>query len=87
MQSKKARRKGCQLYVALVKDLEEETPPHLEDYTILKGFSDVFPDDLLKLPPKREFDFSIDLVPGAKPQSKVPYRMTSTEMYELNTQL
>ena len=67
--------------------LRKETPPRLEDYAILKEFSDVFPDDLPKLPPKREFNFSIDFVPRVEPQSNVPYRMTSTEMYELNTQL
>ena len=87
MQIKKARRKGCQLYVALVKDLEEDTLACLEDYVNLKEFSDVFPDDFLDLPPQREFNFSIDLVPRAEPHSRVPYRITSIEMYELNTQL
>ena len=86
MQLKKAKRKGCQLYVAHVKDLDD-TSLSLEDYPILQEFKDVFPDELSELPPKREFDFSIDLMPGTEPQSKVPYRMTTTEMYELKVQL
>ena len=67
MQLRKARRKGCQMYVALVKNLKEETPPHLEDYAILQEFRDLFLDDFLELPPKWEFNFSIDLILGAKP--------------------
>ena len=86
MQLKKAKRKGCQLFVAHIKDLEDPIPS-IEDYLILQEFRDVFPEELPELPPKREFDFSIDIKPGAEPQSKAPYRMTTTEMYELKVQL
>ena len=86
MQLKKAKRKGCQLFVAHIKDLEDPIPS-IEDYPILQEFRDVFPEELPELPPKREFDFSIDIKPGAEPQSKAPYRMTNTEMYELKVQL
>lgn len=47
----------------------------------------MFPSDFPKLPLNREFNFSIDLVLGEKPQSKVSYHMASIEIYELNTQL
>ena len=86
MQLKKAKRKGCQLYVIHVKDLENPIPS-IEDYPNLWEFQDVFPEDLPELPPKREFDFSIDIKPGAEPQSKAPYRMTTTKMYKLKVQL
>ena len=79
---KKAKRKVCYLYVAHIKDLEDPIPS-INDYPILWEFQDVFLEDLPKLPPKREFDFSIDIKTRAKPQSKAPYRMTTTEMYKL----
>ena len=67
----KAKRKGCQLYVAHVKDLEDLIPS-IDDYPILQEFWDVFPEDLPKLPLKREFDFSIDIKLGVEPQSRHP---------------
>ena len=59
----------------------------LSQILILREFSDVFPDDLPGLPPKREIDFHIDLVPGSSPISKAPYRMAPLELAELKTQL
>ena len=49
--------------------------PSLEDILIAKKFTDVFPDDLPGLPPNREIEFTIDLIPGTIPISKLPYRM------------
>jgi len=46
-----------------------------------------FPEELPGLPPPREIDFEIELVPGAQPISKTPYRMAPTELKELKTQL
>ncbi|MCI85797.1 cellular nucleic acid-binding protein, partial [Trifolium medium] len=43
-------------------------------------FTDVFPDDILDLPPEREVEFSIDIVPGTSPISMAPYRMSATEL-------
>ena len=47
----------------------------------------MFPDEILGIPPKRDIDFTIDLVPGAAPVSKTPYRMSTPEMLELKMQL
>ena len=47
----------------------------------------VFPDEIPGLPPKRDIDFTIELVPGAAPMSKTPYRMSTPEMLELKMQL
>jgi hypothetical protein len=58
----------------------------LEDYSILRGFEDVF-EELPRLPPKRDIDFSIDLMIGAAPVSKTPYRMSIPELKELQVQL
>ncbi|GKG30443.1 hypothetical protein Tco_0422931, partial [Tanacetum coccineum] len=49
--------------------------PKLEDITLIRNFSKVFPDDLLVLPPSREVKFRIDLIPGAMPIAKSPYRL------------
>ena len=59
----------------------------LEDVPVVRDFLDVFPDDLLGLPPEREIDFPIDLVPDTSPISLPPYRMSPIELKELKTQL
>ena len=53
----------------------------------MKEFSYVFPEEILKLPLKRELDFTIELVPGAVPNSKDPYWMNILELNELKLQL
>ena len=47
----------------------------------------MFPSEILGMPPKRDIDFCIDLVPGAEPISRAPYRMTTQELSELRLQL
>ncbi|GJS17378.1 putative reverse transcriptase domain-containing protein [Tanacetum coccineum] len=59
----------------------------LEDIVIVRKFIEVFPDDLSGLPPSREFKFRIDLIPGAMPVSKSPYRLAPSKMEELSRQL
>jgi len=54
---------------------------------IVQEFMDVFPDEILGLPPKREIEFAIDLIPRARPVSITPYRMAPTELAELKKQL
>lgn len=61
--------------------------PRLEDIPVVQDFSDVFSDDLHGLPPNREIEFSIDLIPGTAPISQPPYRMAPKELKELKTQL
>ena len=53
----------------------------------MREFPDVFPEDLSGLPPDREIEFSIDLLPGSSPISKAPYRMAPVELRELKAQL
>lgn len=77
IQLKRAQRKGCAIYAVHIKDLGDDKN-RLDAHPILQDFQDVFPKELLGLPPKREFDFTIDLHPGTKPQSKAPYKMETT---------
>ena len=87
MQLKKLCRKGFQLYAAHILEATGDETPRLEDYQVLQEFNDVFPDEIPGLPPMREIDFTIELVPGAAPMSKTPYRMSTPEMLELKMQL
>ena len=47
----------------------------------------MFLDEIPELPPKRDIDFTIELVPGVAPMSKKPYRMSTQEMLDLIMQL
>jgi len=58
-----------------------------EEMFVVQEFMDVFPDEIPGLPPKREIEFAIDLIPGASPVSISPYRMAPTELAELKKQL
>ena len=74
MQLKKCIRNGCQVYgIQVTNLLEKEDKPKLEDFAILHEFRDMFVDEIPELPPRREIDFSIDLLPGSAPISKAPY--------------
>ena len=70
----------------VLEETENETPK-LEEFHVLQEFRDVFPDEVLGLPPKRDIDFIIELVPRATPVSKTPYKMSTPEMLELKMQL
>lgn len=47
----------------------------------------MFPDEVLGLPPRRELEFTIDLVPSTMHNSRAPYQMTPLELHEFKTQL
>ncbi|GJS03173.1 putative reverse transcriptase domain-containing protein [Tanacetum coccineum] len=64
--------------------LEEK---RLEDVPIVRDFPEVFPKDLSGLSPMRQVEFQIDLVSGAAPVARAPYRLAPSEFQELPTQL
>ena len=70
----------------VMEEAENETI-RLEDYPILLEFKDVFPDEILGIAPKRDIDFTIELVLGIAPVSKTPYGMSTLDMLELKMQL
>ncbi|GJT65120.1 putative reverse transcriptase domain-containing protein [Tanacetum coccineum] len=55
-----------------------------EDIVVVKDFPEVFPDDLSGLPPAREIEFRIELIPGATPVAKSPYPIVTSELEELS---
>ncbi|GKD06560.1 hypothetical protein Tco_1181534, partial [Tanacetum coccineum] len=58
-----------------------------EEIVVVRDFPEVFPDDLSGLPPIQEIEFRIELIPGAMPVAKSPYRLTPSELEELSGQL
>ncbi|GKB81101.1 putative reverse transcriptase domain-containing protein, partial [Tanacetum coccineum] len=59
----------------------------IHDQPIVSEFQDVFPEELPGIPPIRDVEFNIELIPGAEPISKAPYRMAPIELKELKDQL
>lgn len=59
----------------------------IKEIPVVNEFQDVFPNELPGLPPEREVEFPIELVPGTRPIYKSPYRMAPAELKELKAQL
>ncbi|GJW70607.1 putative reverse transcriptase domain-containing protein [Tanacetum coccineum] len=82
--------KGFPIFLAHVttKEVEDKSEKkRLENVPIVQDFPEVFPEDLPGLPPTRQVEFQIDLVPGAAPVARAPYRLAPSEMKELSEQL
>ncbi|KAJ8771340.1 hypothetical protein K2173_026517 [Erythroxylum novogranatense] len=75
----------CEAYLAHIVDTQNEQT--IRDIPVVREFLDVFPTELLGLPPDRETKFTIDIIPGTAPISIPPYRMAPVELKELKTQL
>nr|GFD42268.1 putative reverse transcriptase domain-containing protein [Tanacetum cinerariifolium] len=70
------------LFVAQVVK-KEPAERRLEDVPVICKFQDVFPEDLPGLPPPRQVEFKIELVPGAAPVARAPYPLAPSEMKEI----
>ncbi|GKA92296.1 putative reverse transcriptase domain-containing protein [Tanacetum coccineum] len=82
--------KGCDVFLAHIttkeaKDKSEKK--RLKDMPIVRDFPEVFLEDLPGIPPARQVEFQIDLIPGAAPVARAPYRLAPSEMKELAEQL
>ncbi|GJX39048.1 putative reverse transcriptase domain-containing protein [Tanacetum coccineum] len=85
IKARKYIKRGYHLFVAHV--TEKEPKKRLEDVPIIRDFPKVFPDNLSGLPPPRQVKFRIELLPGAAPVTRAPYRLASSELKELSDQL
>ena len=74
---------GCLMFWCM----NGEKELRVEELPVVCDFLDVFPSDVPGLPPPREIEFSIELVPGTGPISVAPYRMSPLELSELKQQL
>nr|GEV16256.1 retrotransposable element Tf2 [Tanacetum cinerariifolium] len=82
--------KGCQIFLAHISAKKEEDKSEgkqLKDVPIVRDFPKVFLEDFPGLPPARPVKFQIDLIPGAAPVARAPYRLAPSEMKELSEQL
>ncbi|GJS75333.1 putative reverse transcriptase domain-containing protein [Tanacetum coccineum] len=82
--------KGCHVFLANItttKDKDKSKGKRLEDVPVVQEFPEVFPEDLPGIPPTRQVEFRIDLVPGATPVAWAPYRLAPSEIKELAEQL
>jgi hypothetical protein len=66
--------KGCKFY-AILKLNKKGLTKGLENLSAVREFADVFPEELLGMPPDRELEFTIDVKPGTEPIARMPYRM------------
>ncbi|GJT46321.1 putative reverse transcriptase domain-containing protein [Tanacetum coccineum] len=78
--------RGYQVFVAQVMEKKSDEK-RLEDIPVVREFPEVFPENLPGLPPVRQVEFQIDLIPGAAPVARAPYRLAPSEMQELSDQL
>ncbi|GJV70909.1 putative reverse transcriptase domain-containing protein [Tanacetum coccineum] len=82
--------KGCQVFLAHItmkKTEDKSEEKRLEDVPIVRDFLEVFTEDLSGIPPTQQVEFQIDLVHGAAPVARAPYRLAPSEMKELSDQL
>nr|GEU89152.1 hypothetical protein [Tanacetum cinerariifolium] len=82
--------KGCHIFLAHISAKKEEDGSkgkQLEDVPVARDYPEVFPKDLPGLPSARPVEFQIDLIPGAAPVARAPYRLALSEMKELLEQL
>ncbi|GKA12448.1 putative reverse transcriptase domain-containing protein [Tanacetum coccineum] len=86
IKARKYIERGCHLLLAHVTE-KEKSEKRLEDVPVICDFPEVFPDDLPGLPPSRQVEFKIDLVPGAAPVPRAPNRLAPSEIKELSKQL
>nr|GEW41521.1 putative reverse transcriptase domain-containing protein [Tanacetum cinerariifolium] len=82
--------KGCPIFFShvTIKGAEDKSKEkQLEDVPIVQDFPKVFLKDLPGIPPTRQVEFQINLIPGAAPVARAPYRLAQSEMKELSNQL
>ncbi|GJX55909.1 putative reverse transcriptase domain-containing protein [Tanacetum coccineum] len=78
--------RGYQVFIAPVMEKKSDER-RLKDIPVVKEFLEVFPEDLPGLPPVRQVEFQIDLMPGVAPVARALYRLAPSEMQELSDQL
>ncbi|XP_071741922.1 uncharacterized protein [Rutidosis leptorrhynchoides] len=82
MKAQKSLDKKCDSFLAYVIDVKKEENVE-SDISVVSEYPEVFPDELLGLPMIREVEYKIELVPGATPVVKAPYRLASSEIREM----
>ena len=81
LQMKRSVCKGCKVFdVYVMDDKYNENKLKILYILVLKEFEYIFPEEVPGLPPKRDIDFTIDMIPKAVPTSKAPYRINIIDL-------
>ncbi|XP_073057383.1 uncharacterized protein [Primulina eburnea] len=83
LQARKLMHKGCQAFFASIISAPVTTSQIVAEVPVVRDFPNVFPKDVVVIPPEQEVEFSVDHMSGTVPISKEPYRSVRTEMKEL----
>ncbi|GJV53704.1 putative reverse transcriptase domain-containing protein, partial [Tanacetum coccineum] len=83
IKARKYVERGCHLFLAHLTE-KEYKEKRLEDVLVIRDFPEVFPEELPGLPPLRQVEFQIDLVPRTAPVARAPYRLAPSKMRELS---
>nr|GEX33631.1 putative reverse transcriptase domain-containing protein [Tanacetum cinerariifolium] len=86
IKARKYIERGSQLFLAQVMETEP-AKKQLQDVPVIYNFPEVFLDDLPGLPPPRQVEFKIELIPDTAPVARAPYRLAPSELKELSDQL
>ena len=86
LKARKIISKGDIYHLFQVKDSKFDAPT-LQSIPMVNEFPKAFPEDLLRVPPKLEIDFEIDLLPDTQPISILPYRIAPAELKKLKEKL
>ncbi|XP_071709067.1 uncharacterized protein [Rutidosis leptorrhynchoides] len=86
MKALKSLAKGCDSFLAYVIDVKKEKEI-VSDIPVVSEYPEVFPDELSGLPSIRLVKYKIELVPGATPVAKAPYRLAPSEIREMMSQI
>nr|GEV38923.1 putative reverse transcriptase domain-containing protein [Tanacetum cinerariifolium] len=86
IKARKYIERGSQLFMAQVTE-KELVKKQLQDIPVICNFLEVFPDYLPGLPPPRQVEFKIELMPSVAPVTRAPYRLAPSELKELSDQL
>ncbi|GKA40020.1 putative reverse transcriptase domain-containing protein [Tanacetum coccineum] len=85
IKARKYIERGCHLFLAHVTE-KKSKEKQLEDVPVIRDFPEVFPNDLPGLPPPRQVEFQNDLVLGATPIARAPYRLATSRAEECRNQ-
>nr|GFC86483.1 putative reverse transcriptase domain-containing protein [Tanacetum cinerariifolium] len=86
IKARKYIKNGCELFLAQVTGTVSKEK-RVEDVPVIRDFPEVFPKDFPGLPPPRQVEFRIELIPGTTPMARTPCRLAPSELKELSEQL
>ena len=83
----KVLQEGATCFMVMAKLEKKGAAEMIQNIQVVNEYADVFPNEVLGLPPSQDVDFTIDLIPGAGPVSMNPYRMAPVKLAELKKQI